>query len=264
MNVKRKIIEIDDELCDGCGQCVPSCAEGAIEMEDGKARLVADRYCDGLGACMGECPTGALRIIEREAEEFDEEAVEERLRTASPEERTEPAAMACGCPSSRIRTFQPAPGSGGRAGEGSTPSALSHWPVQIRLVPPEAPFLEGADLLVSADCTPFVYPDFHRDFMKDRVVLVGCPKFDDRDAFVAKFADIFRVARVRSVTVVIMEVPCCSALPAILERAMQEAGVQVPMEVVVLGTRGEILDREDRPAAARGTPAFTCWTGRPA
>lgn len=242
MNVKRKIIEIDDELCDGCGQCVPSCAEGAIEMVDGKARLVADRYCDGLGACMGECPTGALRIVEREAEEFDEEAVEERLRTASPEEKTEPAAMACGCPSSQIRTFQPAPG----------PSALSHWPVQIRLVPPDAPFLQGADLLVSADCTPFVYPDFHRDFIKDRVVLVGCPKFDDRDEFVAKFTRIFRVAGIRSVTVVIMEVPCCSALPAILETAMDQAGVQVPMEVVVLGTRGQIQDRETRPAAARG------------
>jgi len=241
MNVKRKIIQIDDELCDGCGQCVPSCAEGAIEVVDGKARLVADRYCDGLGACMGDCPTGALRIIEREAEEFDEEAVEERLKTTAGE-KAEPAATGCGCPSSQIRTFQPAPG----------PSALSHWPVQIRLVPPEAPFLEGADLLVSADCTPFVYPDFHRDFMKDRVVLVGCPKFDDRDAFVAKFADIFRVAAIRSVTVVIMEVPCCSALPAILERAMQEAGVRVPTEVVVLGTRGEILDREARPEAARG------------
>jgi NAD-dependent dihydropyrimidine dehydrogenase PreA subunit len=253
MKVKRKIIEIDDELCDGCGQCVPACAEGAIQIEEGKARLTADRYCDGLGACMGDCPTGALRIIEREAEEFDEEAVEEHLKASAAGSTPEPAEpMACGCPSSQIRTFRPPSGAGEGAGEGRGPSALSHWPVQIRLVPPEAPFLKGADLLVSADCTPFAYPDFHRDFMDDRVVLVGCPKFDDRDEFVAKFARIFRTAGIRSVTAVVMEVPCCSALPAILDKAMKEAGVQVPMEVVVVGTRGGILDRETRAAAARG------------
>jgi len=160
MAVKRKIIQIDDELCDGCGQCVPACAEGAIQIVDGKARLVADQYCDGLGACMGECPTGALQIIEREAEEFDEEAVAEYLQSAAVEEKAEDTgSMACGCPSSQIRTFQPAAGSGGQvcASEGASPSKLSHWPVQIRLVPPGAPFLKGADLLVAADCTPFAY-----------------------------------------------------------------------------------------------------------
>lgn len=254
MAVKRKIIQIDDELCDGCGQCVPACAEGAIQIVDGKARLVADQYCDGLGACMGECPTGALQIIEREAEEFDEEAVAEYLQSAAAEEKAEDTgSMACGCPSSQIRTFQPAPGSGGQActSEGASPSKLSHWPVQIRLVPPGAPFLKGADLLVAADCTPFAYPDFHRDFMSGRVVLVGCPKFDDIEDYAARFAQIFREADIRSVTAVVMEVPCCSGLPAILEKAVDQAGVHIPMEVIVLGTQGDILHKETRFPLAR-------------
>lgn len=253
MNVKRKIIEIDDELCDGCGQCVPACTEGAIEIVDGKARLVADRYCDGLGACMGDCPTGALQIIEREAEEFDEEAVEAHLQSTAEAEPAPEVPMACGCPSSQIRTFQPAsrPGTESGAGKEVSPSALSHWPVQIRLVPPGAPFLKGADLLVAADCTPFAYPDFHRDFIEGRVVLVGCPKFDEADAYVDRFAEMFQQAGIRSVTVVVMEVPCCSGLPGILSKAMDRAGVRIPMEVVVLGTRGDILQRETRSAAAR-------------
>lgn len=252
MKVMRKIIQIDEELCDGCGQCVPACAEGAIEIVGGKAELVADRYCDGLGACMGDCPTGALQIIEREAEEFDEEAVEERLESLLDGEDKGPGfPMACGCPSSQVRTFQPGSGSKRPASfnRGGSESALSHWPVQIRLVPPEAPFLKGAELLVAADCTPFAYPDFHRDFMPGRVVLVGCPKFDDTEEFIAKFVRIFRVAGIRGITAVVMEVPCCSSLPAILKKAMEKAGVRIPMEVVVLGTEGDILERE------RGTAA---------
>ncbi|MFO7783915.1 MAG: ATP-binding protein [Thermodesulfobacteriota bacterium] len=254
MKVMRKIIQIDEELCDGCGQCVPACAEGAIEVVDGKAKLVRDRYCDGLGACMGDCPTGALRIIEREAEEFDEEAVEEHLGSSAGEEKGPDPPMACGCPSSQIRTFQPERGPGRPASmnESSSPSALSHWPVQIRLVPPEAPFLKGADLLVAADCTPFAYPDFHRDFIAGRVALVGCPKFDETEEFVARFARIFQAAGIRSITAVVMEVPCCSGLPAILEKAMEKAGVRIPMEVVVLGTEGGILERESGSAAAQG------------
>lgn len=254
MKLMRKIIQIDEELCDGCGQCVPACAEGAIEIVDGKARLVGDRYCDGLGACMGDCPTGALQIIEREAEEFDEEAVEERLESLPEEGEGIDLPVACGCPSSRIRTFQPRNQGLVRASENGdlSPSALSHWPVQIMLVPPEAPFLKGADLLVAADCTPFAYPDFHRDFISGRVALVGCPKFDETGQFMARFEWIFRVAGIRSVTAVIMEVPCCSALPAILEKAMEKAGVRVPMEVVVLGTKGGILERKGDSAAARG------------
>jgi len=247
MKVIRKIVEIDDELCDGCGQCVPACAEGAIEIVDGKARLAAERYCDGLGACLGDCPNGALRVVEREAEEFDEEAVEERVQTMEEREAASvETPLACGCPSSRIQVFRPATPSRDQTGSeetGPSRSALSHWPVQIRLVPPEAPFLKGADLVVAADCTPFAYPDFHRDFVAGKSILVGCPKFDDPDDLVARLARIFRTADIRTITAVVMEVPCCSALPVILEKAMGMAKRPVPMDVVVLGTRGEILER---------------------
>jgi ferredoxin len=251
----RKNVEIDDELCDGCGQCVPACAEGAIEIVDGKARLAGERYCDGLGACMGDCPNGALRIVEREAEDFDEEAVEARMETLDrrePDQGPVEEPMACGCPSSQIRMFQPSAGAGASkasAGEGLSASALSHWPVQIRLVPPDAPFLKGADLVVAADCTPFVYPDFHRDFLAGKALLVGCPKFDDPEDQVSRLARIFQVAEIRSITAVVMEVPCCSALPVILEKAMGKARKTIPMEVVVLGTQGGILERR-RSAAA--------------
>jgi len=244
MKVLRKIVEIDDELCDGCGQCVPACAEGAIQIIDGKARLVEDRFCDGLGACLGDCPNGALRVIEREAEDFDEEAVEEHLSRLEKEE-DEPGdiPMACGCPSTLMKTFQPAPGAAGESGGESSPSALSHWPVQIRLVPPHAPFLKGADLLVAADCTPFAYADFHRDFIRGKTVLVGCPKFDDVEEYLARFEAIFRNAGIRSVTAVTMEVPCCSALPGLLKKAMQRAGVDVPLELVVIGSQGGVVER---------------------
>lgn len=239
MKVMRKIIEIDEERCDGCGQCVPSCAEGAIQVVDGKARLVAEKYCDGLGACMGECPNGALRIVEREAEDFDEGAVEEYL--AHKQEEMETAPMACGCPSNLIQTLSPrAPGTGP---EERAESRLGHWPVQIHLVPANAPFLKGADLLVAADCVPVAYPNFHRDFLQGKAVMVGCPKFDDVKAYIEKFTEIFKTADIKSITALVMEVPCCSALPAILKKAMDAAGRKIPLERVVISTRGEILRR---------------------
>jgi len=244
MKVMRKIIEIDDELCDGCGQCVPSCAEGAIEVIDGKARLVAEKYCDGLGACMGECPTGALRIVEREAEDFDEEAVEQYL--SEKPGNAEPVPMACGCPSSQIQTFIPEASSGEPAAtdpQAGTGSALTHWPVQINLIPAKAPFLKGADLLIAADCVPVASPDFHRDFVKGKVVMVGCPKFDDVAGYINKFTDIFKIAGIRTITVVVMEVPCCSGLPMVVKRALEASGKEIPMEEVVISTRGEILKR---------------------
>jgi ferredoxin len=247
MEVKRNIIQIDEELCDGCGHCVPSCAEGAIVIVDGKARLVAEKYCDGLGACLGECPNGALTIVEREAEEFDEEPVEEYQRSKGQEGRPEEASMACGCPSSQIKSFVP-PASRERTNEStiqkSSISALSHWPVQIRLVPPGAPFLRGADLLVAADCTPVAYPSFHQDFLKGKVVMVGCPKFDDIQDYIQKFADIFSTADIKGITVVVMEVPCCQGLPIIVEKGMEMAGRKIPMEKVVISARGEVLGRE--------------------
>ncbi len=247
MKIKRKIIEIDEEKCDGCGQCVPSCAEGAIQIIDGKARLAAEKYCDGLGACLGECPNDALHVVEREADDFDEKAVEKHLAAAPPPPTKELPVMACGCPSTQIQSFarpvtceeanKPSAQTGGV-------SSLSHWPVQIKLVPPTAPFLKGADLLVAADCTPFAYPDFHRDFIKGRVVMVGCPKFDDAEAYIQKFADVFKTAGVKSVTVVTMEVPCCQGLPVIVKKGMAAAEADVLMTHVVINMRGEVVRRE--------------------
>ncbi len=248
MKVMRKIIEIDEELCDGCGQCVPSCAEGAIELVDGKARLAAEKYCDGLGACLGDCPNGALQVIERDADDFDEEAVEaylkEKEKGATPAEFT----MASACPSSQIHVFAPseyedAPGEGEEA-PARTNSRLMHWPVQINLIPPTAPFLKGADLLIVADCAPVAYPNLHADFMKKKVVMVGCPKFDDTAGYIEKFTEIFKTAGIRSITSLCMEVPCCSALPMIVKRALTAAGKEIPMEQVVISTRGDILNRE--------------------
>ena len=237
MKVMRKIIKIDDELCDGCGQCVPACAEGAIQVVDGKARLVAEKYCDGLGACMGECPKGALTIVEREADDFDEEAVEAYLGSQPAE--AEPIPMACGCPSTQIQDLNPA----SSGGETRAASALGHWPVQINLIPANAPFLKGADLLIAADCVPVAYPNFHLDFLKGKVVMVGCPKFDDVEAYIGKFTEIFKTADIHSVTALVMEVPCCAALPVIIRRAMDAAGKKVPLEQITISTRGEVLKR---------------------
>jgi Pyruvate/2-oxoacid:ferredoxin oxidoreductase delta subunit len=247
MKMTRKIIEIDEELCDGCGQCVPSCAEGAIQIIDGKARLVEDKYCDGLGACMGECPTGALSIVERESEEFDEEAVQEHLSSIAEKEPPKEASLPCGCPSVQLKAFgAPAPGreADEPAAERSSISALCHWPVKIKLMPPAAPFLKGADLLVAADCTPFAYANFHEDFLKGRVVLVGCPKFDDVREYLHRFVEIFKTADIKSVTIPIMEVPCCSGLPMIVKKAMKEAKKEIPLELVVISARGEVMKKE--------------------
>lgn len=250
MRVKRKIIEIDSELCDGCGQCVPGCAEGALEIVDGKARMVAEKYCDGLGACLGECPSGALRIVEREADDFDEEAVEAHLERREAGEKSASPVQGFQCPSARLQTFIPsAPGGAADESAASGPrthSSLGHWPVQIRLVPPTAPFLKGAHLLVAADCVPFAYADFHRDFLRDKVVMVGCPKFDEVTEYIRKFTEIFKSADIRSITAVIMEVPCCSGLPAILRKALDASGKRIPLEEVVISTRGEVLKNPGR------------------
>ena len=249
MKVNRKIIKIDDELCDGCGQCVIACAEGAIAIVDGKAKVISDNLCDGLGACIGDCPTGALEIIEREAAEFDEAAVEQHL---AEQEKTQPEAdtQPCGCPSTQIQNF-PSETACQAANKPATldtmeplESALTHWPVQIKLVPPTAPFLKGADLLVPADCVPLSFPTLHRDFLKGRAVMMGCPKFDDAQEYIDKFTEIFKVAEIKTVTCMIMEVPCCSGLPTIIQKGMDAAGKKVPMEVVVISARGQIIGRE--------------------
>lgn len=251
MKIIRKIVEIDEKRCNGCGQCVSACAEGAIQIINGKAKLIADKYCDGLGACLGECPQDALRIIDREACAFDETAVEEHLKSTEHKHAAAHKTQACpptGCPSAKAQTFAVDKASKGL--ESSTGSAassksyLSHWPVQIRLVPPTAPFLKGADLLVAADCVPVVYPRFHEDFLKDKVVMVGCPKFDHTEQYVQKFTEIFQLAPIRSVTSVVVEVPCCQALPTIIEKAIVAAGKKIPLEKVVISARGQITKRE--------------------
>ncbi len=243
MKVKRKIIDINEELCDGCGQCAIACAEGAIKIIEGKAKVISDNLCDGLGACIGDCPQGALKIVERETEEFDEDAVEKHLEQQKKAEPI-PDTLACGCPSTQIQEFSTE--SMCRSANkpvllASEESVLSHWPVQIRLVPPGAPFLKGADLLVAADCVPVAYPAFHRDFLKGKKVMIGCPKFDDTESYVEKFAEIFKVAGIKSITCLIMEVPCCSGLPEILNKAMEKAGINVPVEKKVINNRGKII-----------------------
>lgn len=245
MKVKRNIIEIDEELCDGCGQCITTCAEGALEIIDGKAKLVSERYCDGLGACLSGCPTGALKVIQREADDFDEEAVLEHLESLKEAEASQEKTLACGCPSATLQTFdRPVCSRNVEEHHGEAPSALRHWPVQIRLVPPTAPFLRNADLLVAADCTPVAYPAFHRDFLEGKAVMIGCPKFDDAQSYVEKFAQIFQANSIRSITVVIMEVPCCAGLPMIVRKGMELAGKTVPMEQIVISARGEILKKQ--------------------
>ncbi len=245
MKVIRKIVEIDEELCDGCGNCVPACAEGALVVENGKARVVKDQFCDGLGACLGDCPTGALRIVEREADEFDEEAVEEYLADRE-KGRHEGEFIHTGCPSARIQTFDTGKTRENHGGFKPSPeseSLLSNWPVQIMLVPPNAPFLKGADLLVVADCVPVAYRNFHQDFLQGKAVMMGCPKLDNAQAYIDKFAQICQVAGLKSITSLIMEVPCCSALPMIVRKGLEKAGRKIPMEEVVIGTRGQIIER---------------------
>ena len=253
----RKIVEIDEKLCDGCGLCALACAEGALEIVDGKARIISDTYCDGLGACLSGCPTGAVRIIEREADEFDEKAVEEHLAKAASrkEEHAAPEAHGespaqCGCPSSRVQVFPSAPMHANAADsrQPSGGSELSNWPIQIKLVPPTAPFLKRAHLLVVSDCAPVAYPDFHRDFVKGKAVLMGCPKLDDKQEYAAKFTEIFRTADIQSVTVIEMEVPCCSAMPTIVRNAMKMAGKDIPIEEVIISVRGSILKRGENAA----------------
>ena len=244
MKVMRKIIEINEELCDGCGQCVPSCAEGAIQVIDGKARLVAEKYCDGLGACMGECPRGALKIIEREAEDFNAEAVDEYLHSQKQQKESEEPTLACGCPSTHIESFsrpESRPATNIPDKQTTSVSELSHWPVQIKLVPPTAPFLKEAHLLVLADCAAVAYPNLHRDFLGGKAVMMGCPKFDNVEEYIYKFSAIFEKANIKKITVLIMEVPCCSGLPMIVEKGLAAAGKKIPVEKIVISNRGEIL-----------------------
>jgi NAD-dependent dihydropyrimidine dehydrogenase PreA subunit len=254
MKTRRKIIEINEELCNGCGECVPDCAEGSLKILDGKARLVADKLCDGLGACLGSCPTGALQIVEREAEEFDEEAVEAYLAKETAQTSQEPAPPSGGCPSARLHSFPAAMADSGSSCQsanipsqhqpaGEQASALSHWPVQIRLIPPHAPFLQNADLLVAADCTAVAARRFQEHYLQGKTVMMGCPKFDDAEGYIQRFAEIISRCNLNSLTLLIMEDPCCSAMTVILEKAMQRAQQKIPVTQITISVRGEELAR---------------------
>ncbi len=241
----RKIIAIDEEKCDGCGQCVPSCVEGALRIVDGKARLVRDSYCDGLGACLGECPQGALQVIEAEVEPFDEAAALAHMHGQS-QSAPIPLAVHAGhrqtdgpgapraCPSVQLHQWTP---TGQQAPARDQASALRQWPVQLHLIPPQAPFLRGAPLTLIADCVPFADANAHARYIQDSAIAVGCPKLDDARAYVIKLAQILQQADIRSLKVVRMEVPCCGGLEQIARQAMELAGVTVPYESEVIHIR---------------------------
>lgn len=220
----RKIIEIDEQKCNGCGLCARACHENAIGMADGKARLLRDDYCDGLGDCLPACPTGAIRFVEREAAPYDHAAVMAAKKQAGP-------ATACGCPGSRARTLSPQPCAGGEAGQGG--SCLGQWPVQIKLVAPNASYFDGADLLVAADCAAYAYAAFHQDFIRGRVTLIGCPKLDGVD-YSQKLTEILRLNDVRSVTVARMTVPCCGGLENAVRTAIAQSGREIPLHVATI------------------------------
>ncbi len=268
--MKRKIIEIDEAKCNGCGVCLPNCPEGALQLIDGKARLVSDLFCDGLGACVGECPVGAIRTVEREAEPYDERKVmanivrqgENTLKAhlkhlddhgeskllqialaylaehglSVPEWKT-PEKLPCGCPGTLAKKIA-RPGNGAITGGAS---ALRQWPVQLKLLNPAAAYFDDADLVISADCVAHAYGSFHRDLLQGKILIVFCPKLDsDIDGYVEKLAEIFRRHEIRSVTVARMEVPCCGGTVAIVEQALERAGKQFEVKVKTVGIDGEM------------------------
>jgi Pyruvate/2-oxoacid:ferredoxin oxidoreductase delta subunit len=250
---ERDVVEINEELCDGCGDCVTACAEGAIAIVDGKARLVSDIYCDGLGACLGHCPQGAITVTRREAAEFDEAAVAERLEIlggAPVDPAPRPPGLfpvvgqahGGGCPGSRA-TMRDVPSVAGPGGmSAAEPSQLRHWPVQLHLVPPTAPFFHEADVLLAADCVAFAVADFHRNHLAGRSLAIACPKLDShQEIYLEKLVAMIDQAEIRSLRVMVMEVPCCGGLVGLAEEAVRRARRKIPVGFVVVGTGGQIL-----------------------
>ena len=269
MKAKRNIIKIDEELCNGCGACVKGCHEGALQMIDDKARIVSELYCDGLGACIGECPAGAITIEEREAEPYNEIAVMKRIApkgeatilahlrhlkehgeigylnagvdflhknninvnvSSLVENKIEKPRMACGCPGSMERSFV-------------AESQLTHWPVQLHLLNPQAGFFHGADVVIAADCTAYAYVDFHNRFLRNHTLAIACPKLDsNKDVYVSKIVDMIDTAQINTITVVIMEVPCCGGLLQLVKMATEQASRKVPVKKVIIGIQGDIKD----------------------
>jgi ferredoxin len=244
--MKRKIVSIDESKCNGCGLCINACHEGALQLVDGKAKLISDSYCDGLGNCLPECPTGAIEIIEREAEAFDEEAVKKNMEAMNSAAQT----LACGCPGTHARTIEK---KAGMAEKGVHPahenvyygmkpeSQLRQWPCQIKLVPANAPYFNNAHLLAAADCTAYAYANMHEEFMKNKITIIGCPKLDDID-YSNKLADIIKCNNIKSITVARMEVPCCGGIVEAVKQALIKSGKVIPWNIVIISTDGEILD----------------------
>lgn len=246
--MQRQIIKIDDEKCNGCGLCVQACHEGAIELQEGKAVLVRDDYCDGLGNCLPVCPTGAITFEMREAEEYDEQAVHENIRknaTTEANSHATPHKMACGCPSTEAKVFERKVTSTQNVENSlnnfSKPqSQLGQFPIQIQLVPVNAPYFDNADVLISADCTAFAYGDFHNEFIKGKITLIGCPKLDSVD-YSEKLTQILKNNDIKSLTVVRMEVPCCGGIVEAVKTALRNSGKLVPWSVTTISRDGQIL-----------------------
>lgn len=246
--MNRKIVSIDEKKCNGCGICATACHEGAIEIINGKAKLISDEYCDGLGDCLPGCPVGAIEIIERDASDYDEQAVKERMESKAKAEHAVP----CGCPGTAARSIVRA--SLKKAGTAKSIniekeresaeenlSELRQWPVQLKLINPKASYLKNADLLVAADCTAYAYGDFHKEFIKNHITVIGCPKLDDVEYYKEKLKEIIELNDLKSITVVRMEVPCCGGIVNAVKTAMLEAKTIVPYREVIIGTDGSIL-----------------------
>lgn len=234
----RKIIHIDEEKCNGCGACAKACHEGAIGMVNGKAKLLRDDYCDGLGDCLPACPTGAISFVEREAAEYNEQAVIENKQKKAQEGNIP---LHTGCPGQKMRTLTPNTPAASAAPDVSA-SQLGQWPCQIKLAPVNAPYFKGAKLLIAADCTAYAYANMHKDFMSGKITLIGCPKLDGVD-YSEKLTEIIKVNDIKSVTVVRMEVPCCGGLEAAAKKALQASGKFIPWQIVTISIDGKILDK---------------------
>ncbi len=246
--MKRKIIKIDEEKCTGCGLCVPGCAEGAIQIIAGKAKLVSDVYCDGLGACLGECPEGALSIEERDAAPFDEKLVQEHLAKTSGKASAHdlPVMPQPGCPGSTHATLERKPaGAVSAAPHLAQSSELGHWPVQLPLVNPAADFFRGRDVVLAADCVAYALGDFHQRFLKGKSLAIACPKLDDgQEEYIEKISRLADEAKINTLTVIIMQVPCCRGLMQVAQAGLQKAKRKVPLKAVIVGIRGEILSED--------------------
>ena len=249
----RNIVEIDEEKCDGCGLCVIECAEGALEIRDGKAKIIKEMYCDGLGACIGECPQDALKVVMKEADPFDEEAMEEHLKSLRGEQTQEsPPELEAGCPGAKLVQFQSQP-TAAPIQEGEAPaSALRNWPLQIHLLPVSAPFFNGAELLIAADCVPFAMGGFHSQLLRGKILAIGCPKLDDTDFYIDKLSQIFANNEIKSITIGYMEVPCCAGLLHVVHKALEGSGKEIPVDTVKVSVRGELLQEQEEDDSRAG------------